>query len=96
MKLRYERDNPDPYPDAVRIPVSGVDVAWHVMGWEVEADEDTEWSGFYNRTGQLVCVMVGDDQHHLFDPDDIEQMDREEYCGVCGQIGCAHDGLDRT
>ena len=89
----YERDDPDPYPDAVSI--CGESVAWWVLGWEVEPDEDTEWTGIYNRTGRLVCQMVGDDAYHLYDPEDIEYIERENYCGVCGQIGCVHDGLDR-
>ena len=60
-RYKYETDDPDPYPDAVKIPASRVAVAWHVLGWETEPDEDTEWSGCYNRTGRLVCQMVGDD-----------------------------------
>ena len=94
-RYNYETDDPDPYPDAVRIPASGIAVAWHVLGWQTEPDEDTHWSGCENRTGQLVCRMVGDDAHHLYEPEDIEKMEREEYCGECGQIGCGHDGLDR-
>jgi len=93
-RYHYETDDPDPYPDAVRI-VGDNGVAWHVLGWQTEPDEDTHWSGYENRTGQLVCVMVGDDAHWLHDPEDIQALDREDYCGVCGQIGCGHDGLDR-
>lgn len=48
------------------------------------------------RTGRIVCVMVGDDRQFTFDPEDVTPLAREEYCGECGQIGCAHDGLDRT
>lgn len=70
-------------------------IAWYVIGWEVEPDEDTEWSGIENRTGRVVCVMVGDDRRKAFDPKDVAPLDRRDYCGVCGQIGCAHDGLDR-
>jgi len=29
------------------------------------------------------------------DPDDVTPIAREAYCGVCGQMGCGHDGLDR-
>lgn len=94
MKYRYETDDPDPWPDAVRVRgFSGV-ACW-VRGWQTEPDEDTEWSGIEERTGMLVVTMVGDDAHHLVDPEDIEPLAREDYCGVCGQIGCAHDGLDR-
>ncbi len=88
--MNYETPNPDPWPNAVQIPASGIAVAWHVMGWHTEPDEDTHWSGYENRTGYLVCQMVGDDVHHLFEPDDIEPLDSDAYCGSCGQIGCGH------
>jgi len=74
----------------------GSGVAWYVLGWETEPDEDTEWSGYENRTGRVVCVMVGDDRHFTFDPDDITPLARKDYCGECGQMGCNHDGLDRS
>jgi DMSO/TMAO reductase YedYZ molybdopterin-dependent catalytic subunit len=63
-------------------------VAWHILGWETEPDSDTEWSGVENRTGRLVARMVGDDKHFSFDPQDVTPIEREEYCGACGQIGC--------
>ena len=95
MTAHCETPDPDPWPDAVRIPSGCAGVAWHVLGWETAADEDTEWTGIEERTGWLVCVMVGDDAHYLFEPGDIQPLRREDYCGECGQIGCAHDGLDR-
>lgn len=70
-------------------------IAWYVYGWELEPDEDTEWSGYEVRTGKVVAVMVGDDRRFLFEPADLTPLAREEYCGVCGQVGCSHDGLDR-
>lgn len=90
----YEADRETWPADAYR--VAGHDgVAWRVRGWETEPDEDTEWSGIENRTGRVVCVMVGDDRPFTFDPKDVTPLAREDYCGVCGQIGCAHDGYDR-
>lgn len=52
-----------------------------------------EWEDV--QTGMVVCRMVGDDQNFVFDKEDIEPLERGEYCGECGQIGCAHDGYDR-
>ena len=72
--------------------IGGSAVAWRVLGWETEPDEDTEWTGIEERTGQVVAHMVGDDVLFSFDPGDLEEIHRSEYCGVCGQIGCAHDG----
>jgi hypothetical protein len=61
-----------------------------------EPDEDTEWTGYEHEDyGLVVCVMVGDDHKFTFDIDDLTPLEREEFCGECGQIGCFHDGLDR-
>lgn len=40
-------------------------------------------------------VHVGDDRKFTFEPDDLTPIEREAYCGSCGQIGCGHDGLER-
>lgn len=71
-------------------------IGWRVLGWETEPDEDTEWTGIEERTGQIVAVMIGDDRHFTFDPEDAKPLAREAYCGECGQLGCCHDGLDRA
>jgi hypothetical protein len=65
-------------------------IAWAVLGWETEPDEDTEWSGIENRTGNLVCYMIGDDQHFSVEPDDLIPISDEEFCHGCGQVGCGH------
>jgi hypothetical protein len=70
-------------------------VACYVRGWETKPDDDTEWTGFEERTGRVIVTMVGDDAQHVVDLEDITALPREEYCGSCGQIGCCHDGLDR-
>ena len=93
-RMSYETENPDPYPNAVQID-EHPGVAWYVLGWQTEPDKDTEWTGLESRTGRLVCMMVGDDEHHAIDPDAVRPLAREDYCGDCGQIGCGHDGLDR-
>ena len=71
-------------------------IAWYVLGWETEPDEDTEWTGIEERTSKVVAKMVGDDRHFVFDVDEVHALAREEYCSECGQIGCTHDGLDRS
>lgn len=55
------------------------------VAWYVE--------GMYG--SQVQARMVGDDHTDWFDPDDCTRIDREDYCGECGQMGCTHDGLDR-
>jgi hypothetical protein len=39
--------------------------------------------------------MVGDNRPFNFDRDEVSVIDREAFCGGCGQIGCAHDGYER-
>lgn len=59
-------------------------------GWatgEVEDIEDREW---------VYAVMVGDDQAHLVEVDDLTKIDEDEFCHECGQLGCTHDGRERT
>lgn len=88
-KLHYEKDDKTFHAPAYK--VQGYDgIAWYVLGWETEPDEDTEWSGIENKTGNVVAMMVGDDRHFSFPPDEITPLKREAYCGTCGQIGCAH------
>lgn len=93
--VHYENDA-ERWPDDAFYRVKGSnDFAWRVYGWHVEPDEDTEWTGYEVRTGNVVAVIVGDDYRHVIDPEDLEPIEREEFCGVCGQIGCGHDGLER-
>lgn len=95
MRKHYEADYATFNAGAYKVKGHG-GVAWTVLGWETQPDEDTEWSGQEVRTGSVVAVMVGDDRRFTFDPDDLEPLKREDFCGECGQIGCAHDGLDRS
>ena len=91
MRHHYETDDSAFNADAYT--VRGYNgIAWHVLGWHTEPDEDTEWTGYETRTGGVICRMVGDDRDFIIHPDDIKPLDRREYCGVCGQIGCHHDG----
>jgi hypothetical protein len=70
----------------------GEGVAWFIIGWEVEATEDIEWSGYYKRTGNVLACMVGDDRARSIDPDDLIYLSDADYCPGCGQIGCMHVG----
>lgn len=88
--MNYQRDNLAFPSDAYRV-AGHPGIAWAVLGWETEPDEDTEWSGVEERTGRVVAVMIGDDRHWAFDPEDLTPLDEEEYCHQCGQIGCCHN-----
>ena len=87
MRYNYEKQENDPWPDPVKL-TTGPGVAWWILGWQTEPDEDTEWTGIENRTDYLVAMMVGDDAHHLIEEDEIQALSRDDYCGECGQLGC--------
>ena len=93
MKRHYEEDD---LFNAEAYRVEGwKGIAWRVLGWATEPDEDTEWTGIEQRTGQLVARMVGDDRDFLFEPDEVEAIREDEFCHECGQIGCKADGRER-
>ena len=39
-------------------------------------------------TDRVVAVMVGDDRKHVVDVTDLTQINDDDYCSCCGQIGC--------
>jgi len=88
---------------AIAWRVTGYAQEWTQEEWVYcgEGDEDDESNYFYNEpeqyddTTRVVAHMIGDDRDFTFDVDDMEPIAREDYCGQCGQIGCAHDGYDR-
>lgn len=92
MKRHYEQDAASFPADAYRV-AGHAGIAWRALGWETSPDEDTEWSGYEPRTGRVVIVMVGDDSHFTCDEGDLMPLDREDYCGSCGQLGCGGGGL---
>jgi hypothetical protein len=90
-RTNYERDDATFPADAYSVR-QYPGVAFWVRGWETQPDADTEWSGMEERTGRVIATMIGDDAYHSLDPDDVTPIAR----GQCGQIGCGHDGLDRS
>jgi hypothetical protein len=70
-------------------------IAWYPLGYELIRDEDYEWSGIeYENRDRVRMVMVGDDSVHIVDVGDLTPLDEDDYCHVCGQIGCTGDGRD--
>lgn len=74
---------------------TGDGVAYRFIREEAESDDDTEWTGEWFGTGMAVMVMVGDDREHTIDPQDVTILSDVDYCHVCGQVGCPHDGAER-
>lgn len=54
-------------------------IAFRVLGWETEPDEDTEWTGYEVRTGRVIAIMIGDDHKHVIDD---TESDSDRSCGV--------------
>ncbi len=86
-KIGYEPFAFD-FEPAYRADGWGAGIAWRVDEYESAPDEDTEWSGYEQPTGNVVAHMIGDDRSFTFDPDDLTPIAEEDYCGGCGQIGC--------
>ena len=92
MRERHYEVDDEAFPHGAYRVIGHPGVAWSVLGWETEPDEDTEWSGYEARTGKVLAVMVGDDRRFAFGAEDLAGLARAEYCGECGQVGCTHDG----
>jgi hypothetical protein len=82
-----ERVTTDPsLPRGTTVKVDGRSgVAWHVLYVERRPNGDES----------VHCQMIGDDRSEPFNRDDLTVIEREDFCGQCGQLGCEHDGLDR-
>lgn len=78
-------------PDMVLM--EGPDEDGEIVGWEEpDPNGDGEWVDDRER---IVLVMVGDDREFEFEPEELTKINDEDYCHVCGQIGCGHDGIER-
>jgi len=89
-RTNYERDD-DSFPADAYQASGWQGIAWSVLGWETEPTEETVWSGYEERTGKVVAIMIGDDRPFTFEPDDLTPIDETQYCHSCGQIGCPHN-----
>lgn len=96
MGRRHYEDATEYPADAYTVSGWGAGIAFYVLGWETEPDDDTEWSGQETRTGRLIVCMVGDDALHSVDPEDVSELAEDAYCHECGQVGCTHDGRERS
>ena len=83
----YEQDDAS-FPHAAYRVKRIAGVAFRVLGWETEPDEDTEWTGVEVRTGKVSVYMIGDDHEFHVDESALTPLDEGNYCLECGQIGC--------
>lgn len=63
-------------------------IAFSIVKRETMPDEDTEWTGIEEETGNVIVMMVGDDRPFVVDPDELVKIDDGDWCPGCGQIGC--------
>lgn len=75
-----------------RYSVDGYEgIAFYLRGYVERYDPETGEDIGEDRD-YVRAVMVGDDREHVIDVSDLTRLADEDYCGVCGQIGCTHDG----
>jgi hypothetical protein len=66
---------------------------FYLLGHVERDTPDTDWDGIREIDHDWVrAVMVGDDREHQVEVSDLTRLEDDAYCGVCGQIGCTHDG----
>ncbi len=72
-------------------------IAWYLVGYVQRKTEDTWWDGIHEEDRDwVVAVMVGDDRYHEIEVSELTPLDELDYCASCGQVGCTHDGRDRS
>jgi len=60
---------------------------------DVWQDEEDRWMHGYKSWIDFetaVVRMVGDDRDHEVSSAELKALDEDEFCGGCGQVGCAH------
>jgi len=78
----------------------GSGIAFWLKGWVKEpvdhftGDPDFDYH-MVDSDHMVEAVMVGDDRVHQIDIDELVMIDDDDYCHVCGQVGCTHDGRER-
>lgn len=94
---------PERFPGAYQLKGEPRGFAWRIVGAELELrevwlddGESTYPSMEHRESGRVVAHMVGDDYLTAFDRDELEPLGELDYCAVCGQVGCTHDGRDRS
>ena len=78
-ELTYEEDH-QAFPSNMYKVDGYPGIAWYVLGWETEPIEGipAEWEWHTERTGRVVCVMVGGSRQYAFEPDELTPLPPEE------------------
>jgi hypothetical protein len=79
--------------------IDGYATEWTEEKWEYIGEGDVEDEDNYiyyepeevEDTSRVRMHMVGDDREFIFDIEELTKLDEEDYCQVCGQIGCGHN-----
>lgn len=67
-------------------------IAWRINKYVEIRDEDYEWTGIAKVDESRVEMhMIGDDTSFTFEVIELTVLDEDDYCSVCGQIGCRHN-----
>ena len=65
-----------------------------IMFTDEDGNESNDWTGDFEKIyhhHKVIAVMVGDNRRHIVDVDDLTKIGADDYCSVCGQIGCHHN-----
>lgn len=74
-------------------PVSSLHFDGEGNEYEVQDPSEGEWNEDPS-TGRVRVVCVGDNRVHLVEYSTLTALEDRDYCHVCGQVGCKHDGRD--
>lgn len=59
--------------------------------WDCDGPARCEcWHHLDTDPSTSLIIMVGDDREHEVPTDSLTNLDEDEFCGGCGQIGCGH------
>lgn len=62
------------------------------MAYQVDGYQGVAWyRARKSRDGRAFMTMVGDDRVFEFDCGDVHRIKDDQYCSICGQIGCQHE-----
>lgn len=78
-----------------RYHIDGYDgVAFYLTGYQTEYGVHYDGHGDVSEVEEVVntdmvtAIMVGDDRVHVIDVEDLTVLDDDDFCPVCGQLGC--------
>ena len=83
--------------NGIAVRIAGYPQVWSADTVTCVDDDGNEWEEECGGemvddtdSGDVMIIMVGDDKKHRVSIDDLTEINEEDYCFECGQIGCGH------